>query len=101
MKIDMIQNMKKNECVVFNMQLSPDYKFTKNQEKLYSFCYEKDLKTLQEGGEVVLKIGKINSIIISGNNIISNLTNNTIGKTYLAADKIKKVSILNRFLIEL
>ncbi len=55
----MIQNMKKNECVVFNMQLSPDYKFTKNQEKLYSFCYEKDLKTLQEGGEVVLKIGKV------------------------------------------
>jgi len=62
MKTDMIQNMKKNECVVFNMQLSPDYKFTKNQEKLYSFCYEKDLKTLQEGGEVVLKIGKSISV---------------------------------------
>ena len=57
MKTDMIQNMKKNEYVAFNMQLSPDYKFTKNQEKLYSFCYEKDLKTLQEVNYPMVTLG--------------------------------------------
>jgi len=57
-----IKDMKKNEYIPFKLRLSADHKFTKNQEKLYSFCYEKDLKTLQEGGEATLKIGKSISV---------------------------------------
>tara|TARA_Y100000310_G_scaffold56546_1_gene51908 strand:- start:55 stop:1158 length:1104 start_codon:yes stop_codon:yes gene_type:complete len=54
--------MKKEDYIPVKWALSPSCTFSKGQEKLYSFCYKKDLKILQEGGEVIVKIGRTISV---------------------------------------
>jgi len=54
--------MKKEDYIPVKWALPPNCNFIKDQENLYSFCYKKDLKTLQDGGEAVVKIGRTTSV---------------------------------------